>query len=1075
MSRIGMMDPFGQQQVGQAQLPKLSPQEEDSLLGKIGGKVMGGLGMVGDFLDKYTGGRAVRGVLGGRPEDLLSLLPFSDALGITDESKKITGRDLADQWGLSSKGSDSWGDAGLGVAADLLTNPATYLSLGGSALTEAGEKAAKIGVRGKTIRDRIKGVASLSPEQDAAANAVGINAADIAGKPLGGVLGIGLPFSKPSVVLGAGPSGEKFLDAVGSVGRGIASVPGVKQVVNAGSAVLDPVNRHFQALFNRDVQGATSAAGQTAGRSFTAGTEAALNALRGKEAQVIRGLEGGGALDLGSQLRQVAERTASANPLLPQGQALGQAATALKDIPAALDAEGATLGFAPHKLVDSEIEYAARQQARLPKDSPGYGGRSKQALPIRVDALEPREEILRNIPGGTEQINRLALDPELSGVKGRFGPSGMSPAGSAPTTPATRAALVRERYLGISPAEEATIPMLQSTQAAGGALTPAEEALLAKWQQSHGLADWAASLDPKYLESGTPVFGNHPIQDAMSIAAKKAQRNEAGKAVHELFASTAKPAAEAGPGWVRLGDALAGAGFDDLASAQAYQLSKLGQRTSATLTPQSVLDWYVPPESLRDANRFQQGLQVPAALQPLVNGLDWITNLTKAGQTALWPGFHARNATSGVAMNAGLGVAPTEIGTAQTLLRGGTVAGAKDIPYLQGLARQLGRPLSDEEATKELANLAYQYRASSGGIHEASEATGAAQAQALKAKLPGLDPFEGFGAALKQAIPGSLEEANPLNLRGVSANEDLFAPVVAGRKIGGAVEDTNRLSGFIGLLKQGYHPEEAARLVNKAHVDYGALSDFEKEVMRRVVPFYSFARGNTANVVSSLAEKPGGLYGSLAQTANELRQGDTSFVPDYLGGGLALPMGKEQDGTQRFLTKVDTPVEAAFDKLRPTLSGSLMAMLGDVNPVLKAPLEYATGKQFMSGRNLGDLYPITGSTLVDQTIMNSPLGRAYTTGRTLTDPRKDLAATALNLGTGVKVSDVDLEKARDLLARDYLAEQLRGQQGVGRSESYYLRPGALDELTPEQVVLLRLEKNLDARNKGKGRIGVPSR
>ncbi len=100
---------------------------------------------------------------------------------------------------------------------------------------------------------------------------------------------------------------------------------------------------------------------------------------------------------------------------------------------------------------------------------------------------------------------------------------------------------------------------------------------------------------------------------------------------------------------------------------------------------------------------------------------------------------------------------------------------------------------------------------------------------------------------------------------------------------------------------------------------------------------------------------------------------------------------------------------------------------------------------------------------------------ASTTCRTLTDPRKDLAATALNLGTGVKVSDVDLEKARDLLARDYLAEQLRGQQGVGRSESYYLRPGALDELTPEQVALLRLEKNLDARNKAKGKVGVQAR
>ena len=82
--------PFGPQPQGPIQprfLP-LQPEEENSLLYRIGQKTLGGIGWVGDFLDKYTGGRAARGLLGGRPEELASILPFSDQLGITDEKNK---------------------------------------------------------------------------------------------------------------------------------------------------------------------------------------------------------------------------------------------------------------------------------------------------------------------------------------------------------------------------------------------------------------------------------------------------------------------------------------------------------------------------------------------------------------------------------------------------------------------------------------------------------------------------------------------------------------------------------------------------------------------------------------------------------------------------------------------------------------------------------------------------------------------------------------------------------------------------------------------------------------------------
>ncbi len=46
----------------------------------------------GDTLDKP--GRAVRGLLGGRPEELLATVPFSDSLGFTNKANRVSGQDL---------------------------------------------------------------------------------------------------------------------------------------------------------------------------------------------------------------------------------------------------------------------------------------------------------------------------------------------------------------------------------------------------------------------------------------------------------------------------------------------------------------------------------------------------------------------------------------------------------------------------------------------------------------------------------------------------------------------------------------------------------------------------------------------------------------------------------------------------------------------------------------------------------------------------------------------------------------------------------------------------------------------
>jgi hypothetical protein len=84
----------------------------------------------GDLLDKSLGGRAVRGLAYGRPDELASILPFSDTLGITDPSRRVSGEDLVTGYGLAAPG--SWGATLGGIGAEILLDPAT-LATGGLA------------------------------------------------------------------------------------------------------------------------------------------------------------------------------------------------------------------------------------------------------------------------------------------------------------------------------------------------------------------------------------------------------------------------------------------------------------------------------------------------------------------------------------------------------------------------------------------------------------------------------------------------------------------------------------------------------------------------------------------------------------------------------------------------------------------------------------------------------------------------------------------------------------------------------------------------------------------------------
>lgn len=129
----------------QPTLESLLPAEEKaSLLSSLANMGASGLSGLGWLLD--TPGAVVRGTLSGGP------LKGVSALWETSDDR-VTGRELLRQYGMAGP-RDDWGNFGTGLAAEILLDPTSYLSLGLTSLlghgarSAAGRAAARAGMLG---------------------------------------------------------------------------------------------------------------------------------------------------------------------------------------------------------------------------------------------------------------------------------------------------------------------------------------------------------------------------------------------------------------------------------------------------------------------------------------------------------------------------------------------------------------------------------------------------------------------------------------------------------------------------------------------------------------------------------------------------------------------------------------------------------------------------------------------------------------------------------------------------------------------------------------------------------------
>lgn len=121
--------------------------------------------------------------------------------------------------------------------------------------------------------------------------------------------------------------------------------------------------------------------------------------------------------------------------------------------------------------------------------------------------------------------------------------------------------------------------------------------------------------------------------------------------------------------------------------------------------------------------------------------------------------------------------------------------------------------------------------------------------------------------------------------------------------IGGGIqnktEEAGKMAQFILQRSKGKTPEEARALAEKALFNYGDLTPFEKNVIKRIIPFYTFTRKALPLVAETAVKHPNRLtVFKKAETAiNNMtpeRTGQNRMLPSYLKDAVRIPGTKNK-------------------------------------------------------------------------------------------------------------------------------------------------------------------------------------
>lgn len=753
-----------------------------------------------------------------------------------------------------------------------------------------------------------------------------------------------------------------------------------------------------------------------------------------------------------------------------------------------------SLRGASNKDVRAIIEdWAARNN-----DGKGLYNWLDESLELRSERSRLQRELDSLVSGGVSDESTDTIRESLADIDNRIGADKGVPPLAAEHPLMRRAAELRDKIQGSPPGKDVTGLRQELAQVLDEIPAAATEAHRDKLYEE--LANWARNLDPQHAERGIPFFGRNSFQDWADYAMRRGQKASDASQLMDVLTNTAiRQSADSAVGGVNIKaeDAL-------------RQLGLSGPRAT------NILAKSLGVENLNDISYSQKdiqdwagGFRPPTTREQspaLLNAYDDYTQVFKT-LALLFPSRYTRDAYSGAFASASKGAfSPIDSLAADEIRKGNYDVLVKPwrvswLPFTFP-ARLANAPDFAElvKADPQQAIRKWLTEAGAQGMSKGTMAdnllTGAAEAQ-MRELYPGAGAKSRSHWLSRAYVPGRTwlqfaSDIAPWRLRTPAGNPNFI--LEAGDRAAEFTDNLNRLGTYLNQTRKGVAPSEAKRLTDLTQVDYGNLTRFEREYLRRLVPFYSYPRGILPYVASEVLYKPSGLVGQTTRAITRATQpSEDYFVPEDLRDAAAIPLppslGASSPNYQRFLTNIDLPFESVVNLFSPGVGGTAIAQgldtvnrtalnfAGQLNPLIKTPLELLTDRQFYSGRELSDLYSslenagVPGGRTLEQLLYNVPLGsRLMGIGRQAADDRLTTAdkafKIALNTVAGAKLTDRDIDRTRSQAARQIINQLLSTTPGVRTYENITVPDEALAKLSPEQrkqYLLYRIMQSESAR------------
>lgn len=392
-------------------------------------------------------------------------------------------------------------------------------------------------------------------------------------------------------------------------------------------------------------------------------------------------------------------------------------------------------------------------------------------------------------------------------------------------------------------------------------------------------------------------------------------------------------------------------------------------------------------------------------------GFDQLSSLFKRSVTGLFAPFHVRNFASGIIQN--------------YEVLGPVALNPKLINAGQKFAYELAK------GTKKLTGQTLEVSGKPTSLNKVY--------QAFKDRFGGatfytndfLDAVDA-GKKLASAAPIISKEAVKETAKTFGLGQNAV-PFKIARTIGQYIEHQQKATAYLGALSQGKSVKEALNLAEQAGFDYRALTRFESQIMRRIIPFYSFTRKNIALQLQTLGHSPqriNQIFSIIRNLGASPSDEEKQNLPNFISQALSIKIGISKNGLDQYIANFGTPIEAfanLFDDKQILRTISMM------NPLLKVPVEIGIGKDSFRQKDLKDVYTATEYQDAPQIIkdllmihevekpiskmVGGKLVKVGTRKEYIADPERLLIARSLPTSRGVTYLDTMFNSKLDSFAK----------------------------------------------------------